>query len=67
MNWTIVDKGYQDVIYEKADGMAKVTINRPAKRNAFRPLTVSEMHDAFLDARDDASVGVVFLTGAGPA
>jgi len=67
MNWTLVDKGYQDVIYEKADGMAKVTINRPAKRNAFRPLTVSEMHDAFLDARDDASVGVVFLTGAGPA
>jgi naphthoate synthase len=67
MNWTQVDKGYQDVIYEKADGMAKVTINRPEKRNAFRPRTVSEMHDAFLDARDDASVGVVFLTGAGPA
>ena len=67
MNWTQVDKGYQDVIYEKADGMAKVTINRPAKRNAFRPRTVSEMHDAFLDARDDASIGVVFLTGAGPA
>ncbi|MFP6900551.1 MAG: 1,4-dihydroxy-2-naphthoyl-CoA synthase [Opitutales bacterium] len=66
MIWTKVDKGYQDVIYEKADGMAKVTINRPEKRNAFRPRTVSEMHDAFLDARDDTSVGVVFLTGAGP-
>lgn len=47
--------------------MAKITINRPEKRNAFRPQTVVEMHEALLDAREDQSVGVIFLTGAGPA
>ncbi|HEY5640238.1 MAG TPA: 1,4-dihydroxy-2-naphthoyl-CoA synthase, partial [Dehalococcoidia bacterium] len=57
---------YEDVIYEKADGMAKITINRPEVRNAFRPKTLFEMQDAFADARDDASVGVVILTGEGP-
>jgi naphthoate synthase len=57
---------YSDILYHKADGIAKVTINRPAKRNAFRPETVSQMYDAFTDAREDASIGVVLLTGAGP-
>jgi naphthoate synthase len=58
--------GYEDIIYEKSDeGIAKVTINRPEVRNAFRPLTVTEMSRAFADARDDAEVGVVILTGAG--
>lgn len=57
---------FQDILYEKAGGMARVTINRPAKRNAFTPLTVTEMIQAFTDARDDTSIGVVFLTGAGP-
>jgi naphthoate synthase len=57
---------YTDILYHKAEGMAKVTINRPEKRNAFRPKTVVEMYDAFADARDDTSIGVVFLTGAGP-
>ena len=57
---------FEDILYEKGDGMAKVTINRPEKRNAFRPKTVAEMHEAFLDAREDASIGVVLLTGAGP-
>ncbi len=57
---------FEDILYEKAGGMAKVTINRPAKRNAFTPLTVNEMIQAFTDARDDTSIGVVFLTGAGP-
>lgn len=57
---------YTDILYHKAEGMARVTINRPEKRNAFRPKTVVEMYDAFADARDDASIGVVFLTGAGP-
>ena len=61
-----VAKTYHDILYHKADGIAKVTINRPEKRNAFRPLTVAEMTDAFSDARDDTSVGVVLLTGAGP-
>jgi len=65
MNWTKV-KDYQDIVYEKVEGIAKVTINRPEKRNAFRPRTVAEMYEAFLDAREDASIGVVLLTGAGP-
>lgn len=57
---------FQDIIYEKADGIAKVTINRPHKRNAFTPRTVDEMIKAFTDAREDTSIGVVLLTGAGP-
>ncbi len=59
-------KSYTDILYHKADGIAKITINRPEKRNAFRPLTVSELHDAFADAREDQAIGVVLLTGAGP-
>ncbi len=59
-------KTYTDIFYHKADGIAKVTINRPEKRNAFRPKTVFEMYDAFTDAREDPSIGVVLLTGAGP-
>ena len=65
-NWNKV-KDYQDIIYEKMDGIARITINRPDKRNAFRPETVLEMHEAFLDAREDPEIGVVLLTGAGPA
>lgn len=61
-----VARTYTDILYHKADGIAKVTINRPEKRNAFRPKTISEMRDAFMDAREDASIGVVLLTGAGP-
>jgi naphthoate synthase len=57
---------FTDILYHKADGIAKVTINRPAKRNAFRPETVAEMIEAFTDAREDQGVGVVLLTGAGP-
>ena len=60
-------KEYQDIIYEKMDGIAKVTINRPDVRNAFRPETVIEMYDAFADAREDQEIGVVLLTGYGPA
>lgn len=59
-------KSYSDILYHKADGIAKVTINRPTKRNAFRPETVSQMYDAFSDAREDPAIGVVLLTGAGP-
>src|ERR1700691_1331184 len=59
-------RSYSDILYQKADGIAKVTINRPAKRNAFRPETVSQMFDAFCDAREDPSIGVILLTGAGP-
>ena len=58
--------GYEDIIFEKSgDGIARVTINRPEVRNAFRPLTVTEMIDAFADAREDLDIGVVILTGTG--
>ncbi len=56
---------FEDIIYEKAEGIARVTINRPQVRNAFRPRTVSEMIDAFEDAREDLDIGVVLLRGAG--
>ena len=62
--WTSA-KAYDDILYEKADGIAKITINRPEVRNAFRPTTVFELGRAFDAARDDPSVGVVILTGAG--
>ena len=65
MNWEAFGN-FEDILYHKGDGVAKVTINRPHKRNAFRPKTVSEMYEAFLDAREDPKVGVVLLTGAGP-
>src|SRR5690625_1210386 len=58
-------RDYEEIIYEKYKGIAKVTINRPEKRNAFTPLTVNEMIDAFADARDDSSIGVILLAGAG--
>lgn len=59
-------KNFKDIIYEKMDGIARITINRPEKRNAFRPETVFEMHDAFSDAREDQTIGVILLTGYGP-
>ena len=56
----------EDVLYAKSDeGIAKITINRPEVRNAFRPRTVKEMRVALNDARDDPSIGVIILTGAG--
>lgn len=65
-NW-IQAKEYSDIIYEKMDGIAKITINRPEVRNAFRPETVNEMYDAFSNARMDESIGVILFTGKGPA
>ncbi len=64
-HWTIA-KDYQEIIYEKADGIAKITINRPHRRNAFTPLTNDEISDALRDARFDSDIGVVILTGKGP-
>ena len=55
---------YREIIYETMDGIAKITINRPERRNAFTPLTNAEMYDAFNRARDDSSIGVIILTGA---
>ncbi len=56
---------FKDIIYEKNDGIAKITINRPKVYNAFRALTVRELINAFRDAWDDNSIGVVILTGTG--
>ncbi len=64
-DWQVVGK-YKDILYHKWNGIAKITINRPEKRNAFRPQTVNEMFSAFCDAREDQSIGVILLTGAGP-
>ena len=57
---------YGDIRYEQADGIAKITIDRPEVRNAFRPQTLFELSDAFNRARDDTAVGVIVLTGEGP-
>lgn len=56
---------FSDILYHKYNGIAKITINRPKVRNAFRPLTIKEMQIAFEDARLDASIGIVILTGYG--
>jgi len=58
-------ESFTDVIFETAEGMAKITINRPELRNAFRPQTIIELQSAFSLARDDEEVGVIILTGAG--
>ena len=63
--WIRGDFGFTDIVYETGDGIAKITINRPEVRNAFRPQTIIELKEAFDLARDDESVGVVILTGAG--
>jgi naphthoate synthase len=63
--WTPI-KEYTDIKFERTpDGIAKITINRPEVRNAFRPLTVKELKDAFEIAREDSKIGVVILTGEG--
>ena len=59
------DGDFRDITYETAEGIAKITINRPEVRNSFRPQTLFELADAFNRARDDAEVGVIILTGAG--
>jgi naphthoate synthase len=64
-DWHLV-KEYEDILYYKADGIAKIVINRPHKRNAFRPKTVVELYDAFANAREDHRIGVVLFTGMGP-
>jgi naphthoate synthase len=58
---------HRDIRYETAEGIAKITINRPHKRNAFRPQTLFELQHAFNEARDDDRVGVIILTGQGDA
>ena len=66
VEWHDCSEGFEDIRYEKStDGIAKITINRPQVRNAFRPLTVKEMIQALADARYDDNIGVIILTGAG--
>lgn len=64
INW-MKARDFQDIEYEKAEGIAKITINRPHVRNAFRPLTIKEVLLAFQDAREDSNIGVIILTGRG--
>jgi naphthoate synthase len=69
INWQASGAGdgqkYTDIRYETAEGIAKITINRPEVRNAFRPTTLFELSSAFTAARDDPQIGVIILTGAG--
>src|SRR5690625_4311679 len=58
-------KAFEEIIYDKHHEFGKVTMNIPEKHNAFTPSTVNEMIAAFVDARDDSSIGVIILTGAG--
>ena len=66
VEWRDCSAGYEDILYHKSqDGIAKITINRPQVRNAFRPRTVKEMLQALADARYDDKVGTIILTGFG--
>lgn len=64
--WTTV-KDYEDITYRKSGGVARIAFNRPEVRNAFRPKTLFELEEALKDAREDVKIGVVLLTGEGPA
>lgn len=66
IQWTTV-KEYDDITYQKSDGVARIAFNRPEVRNAFRPKTTSELYDAFYDAQEDTSIGVILLSGEGPS
>jgi len=67
VTWT-PSGNYQDVLFDLApEGIARIAINRPEKRNAFRPRTVTELYDAFSRVRDNPTIGVVLFTGVGPA
>jgi naphthoate synthase len=66
INW-IKAKEYEDITYKKCDGVARIAFNRPEVRNAFRPKTTAELYDAFYDAQEDTSIGVILLTGEGPS
>ncbi len=63
--WKQSDNHYRDILYHRFEGIAKITINRPEVRNAFRPETVNEMIDAFHRAHFDAEIGAIILTGIG--
>ena len=64
VQWETI-REYDEILFTKYNGIAKVSINRPHVHNAFTPKTVAEMIDAFARARDDSSIGVIILTGEG--
>ena len=64
INWQS-SRSYSDILYQTAEGIAKITINRPERRNAFRPETISQLIDAFHHAHHDNTIGAIILTGAG--
>ena len=66
MDWITV-KEYEDITYKKCNGVARIAFNRPNVRNAFRPKTTSELYQAFYDAQEDTSIGVVLLSAEGPS
>ena len=63
ITWVRSETPYQEIFYDTYEGIAKITINRPERRNAFTPRTVREMYDAFSVAREDPNIGVIILTG----
>lgn len=65
-NWKTA-KEYEDITYQKSDGVARIAFNRPNIRNAFRPKTTSELYDALYNAQEDTSIGVILLSGEGPS
>ena len=58
---------FEDITYKKSNGVARIAFNRPEVRNAFRPKTTRELYEAFYDAQEDTSIGVVLLSGEGPS
>ena len=66
IKWETADK-FQDITYKKFEGVARIAFNRPEVRNAFRPQTTSELLEAFRDANEDTSIGVILLTSEGPS
>lgn len=60
-------KDFEDITYRKRDGVARIAFNRPEVRNAFRPKTLFELEEALIDAREDTTIGVILLSGEGPA
>ena len=66
ISWKTV-KEFEDITFKKSKGIARIAFNRPEIRNAFRPKTLFELQEAFLNVREDADIGVVLLTGEGPS
>jgi naphthoate synthase len=66
MEWKTAKK-FTDITYKKCNGVARIAFNRPDVRNAFRPKTTSELYEAFYDAQEDTSIGVILLSGEGPS